>query len=1147
MTAQQPPRSSGKNPNLAAKSSSDAKATSSTCPLMKNKVQLLPLRYGLVEHLDPASEVAVPYKLKSRPLGIRLLRDGWLYVIDNSTGYLHEYRVEKGVVTKFLWKGKEAAQDKRQGSLTDDRLVFPRGSTLHVGFSEVQWTAFKCSQMLKSRAERDLFMQVIDLTKTDCEKGGTHLLTEKQAAKWIAELAEHPASAKAPAGAHPEESQGYCWEHQPLYRKTQLGEVKKALQPKYEHDHLYLVLKDSIGVMRDLAEEQDKVVGWIESWVAKERNDLKYVIGSYIETLMVVSDSTAHKAGASSKLFEKTTPAQRQKIYDYINARNRLKGMKGSNPAQAHYPGRGFDPRTQAARADVAIKKKEMEAALGDDLYDELEDDIEAIEDHSHAALEGKGLGARGIHDLVRHKEMNQYLAAERIHLKRWNARLDRITADRVGLFTQTEYHRSAWYFDTNVPDQLMAALVTEQNCVRDMCRTEDSLKAVGEYFHKYPYYILPAFASRLDLAFFISKSGDLTKWLDDIRNLKGGLADAKARLQEVEGLMGSHWSKSLTFSPAALSASQAVNAAYSPAIALRLQDWHATLQTKLNSPDLKAHLDKLEAYSNRAQRLGNLATLKQEGADLQVATEQDVTLFMSRLATLVRLLDSEDQLTVARDRAKADSKRRSLSEAQRQAAKVQKQQLNQQLAALRQQRATLVSQIQDCVITTSTAQAGFIGVKLKIDPVQQNLLNEEIRRLRLGVRGTYGETGAYSAVAKSSALPLLALTLQTWNLRDALKAWQSVSSNPSVKDFVVFGGAIFAPVSSALSVYQNAHIALVDKAFKSLVTSSGGKGGMQFAVKLGKLGLGLGAVIAPLALLGSVGTSWNNWNKWLDAMRTGTTSEQAGALMAFVGDTSSTALNAAITGKAFAEFGGLIMEASRAAPGQRAVALSTAWATRGARFLSFSVRLSPWGLVATALQFGGEALYNYGNLDDQQRWMLGCCWGLESKGWDWPTHAQGLAEASMRPLITDRGLVKRPQDGEESRRLLLSLPGVSLASLRQHPLRLTAEWEYQLGWPARDVGEIVRNNLRPIGDNPLTLELEVSADWSGSQSRLRLRLAVQPELAGAPLKQNDAYLYYSIPLGSTASSEPVKGESSAGPTRIAPQWIEITPEHLHA
>jgi hypothetical protein len=788
-----------------------------------------------------------------------------------------------------------------------------------------------------------------------------------------------------------------------------------------------------------------------------------------------------------------------------------------------------------------------MQAALGDDLYDELEDDIEAIEDHTHAALEGKGLGARGIHDLVRHKEMRQYLEQERAHLKRWNARLDRITADRVGLFTQTEYHRSAWYFDTKVPDQLMAALVTEQNCVRDMCRTEDSLKAVSEYFHKYLYYILSAFASRLDLDFLMSKSGDLTKWLDDASNLKGGLEDAQVRLQEVGVLLGSHWANSLNLNPNAHTVSQAVNAAYSPAIALRLQDWLAGVQGKLNSPDLKAHLDKLGTYSNRALRLSNLAALKIEGANLLLATEQDATLFRSRLTTLVQLLDSEDQLRTLRDQAKADSKRHSLTEAQRQNAKTQKQQLNQQLASVRQQRSTLVSQLQESVITTSAVQVGFVGVKLKIDPAQQSLLNEEIRRLRLGPRGAYGETGAHSAALRSSALPLLALFLQARNLGDAWRAWDSIEGDRAIKDDILIAGALAAPVASALSVYQNAHIALVDKAFKSIVASSNGKGGMQFAVKLGKLGLGLGVVISPLALLGSAGTSWGNWNKWLDAMRTGTAGEQAGALLAFAGDTGSSAVNTAITAKAFAEFGGLMMEATLAAPGQRVAMLGSAWATRGARFLSFSARLTPWGLSAAALQFGGEALYNYSNLEDQQRWLLGCCWGLETQGWDWPTHAQGLAEATLRPVITDKGLIKRPLDGEQVRCLVLSLLGVSLASLGQRPLRLTAEWDYQHGWPAQDVGPLVRNALRLLSDNPLTLALELSPDWAGPQSQLRLRLAVQPELASKPLKQGDAYLYYAIPLRPTASPGSIKGTPAAGPTRIAPQWLEISPEYLHA
>jgi len=1140
------------NPNHTDKSRSDARSPMGVCSLMKNKVQLLPLRYGLVERLDPSAELALPYKLKSRPLGMRLLRDGWLYVIDNGTGYLHEYRVEQGKVTKFLWQGNEAAQDKRLGNVAEPRLVFPRGATLHVGFSEVQWTAFKCSQVLKSRAERDLFMQVVDLGKADCEKGGAHLLTAKQAQKWLAEVAEKPAQTAQPTGAHPEEGKDYCWEHQPLYRRTQLGEIKKALAPGYEHDHFYLVLKDSIGVMRDLAEEQDKVVGWIDNWVGQQRKELKYVIGSYIETLMVANDDTARQAGASDALFKKTTPAQRGKIYAYIEARDKWLWERRRLPVAQKVNGYYtrnvvLDPRTIAAKQEMEAKKQAMIDALGEDLYDEFEDDIEKLEDQHEGALEGKGWGARGIHDLVRHEEMKKYLEDERVHLKRWTARLDRITADRLSIFTKGEFHRSAWYFDPEHPNQLMAALVTEQNCVRDLCRTEESLKAVGEYFHKYPYYILPAFAGRLDGFFLGKKSGDLIKWLDDLRNFKSGLADAQARLQEVERLMGSHWTRSFNLSPAAASASQAVNAAYIPAIALRLENWLAGLQDQLNGPALRQQLDKLASQTNRAHRLGTLVALKQEGATLSVASEQDAQLFRLNLVKLNQLLQSEDELIKARNRAQAQSKRRLLSEAQRQAAKLEKQQLNRQLGVVRQQRTALINQLQESLTPTSTLPAGFVGARLKLDPALHSVLNEEIRRLRAGTRGGYGTAGTHSAALKGSLLPLMAVGLQIWNFGDAWKAWSEVSANRTFKDNIVFIGVVTSVLSAALSVYQSTNIAMVDRALQATVASTAGKGGMLFAVKLGKLGLGLGGIIAPLALIGSVGTTWDNWSKWIDAFRTGTSGEKAGALMAMSGDLGSTAVNAAITAKAGKEGWGLLVDMAKAAPGQRKVALSAAWATRGSRFLSLSAKLSPAGLIFTALQIGGEALYNYYNLDDQQRWMLGCCWGMEEKGWDWPAHAQGLAEANLRPDIEDKGLIPRASDGESVRTLQLTLPGVSLASLQNQPLLLTAEWHAQISRPPEDVGPVISENLRIAATRPLTLALELPVDWCGSQCLLMLRLAVQPELANQPLKASDAYLYYRVPLEMAAIAKSIKGKPSIKPSGIPLKWVEVKPEHLHA
>lgn len=89
------------NPNDIDYSRQNNRTALGICPLRKPKVQLLPLRYGLVERLDPAAALSLPYQTTSRPMGIRLVRDGWLYVIDNTSGYLHEYRVENGVTN---WK-----------------------------------------------------------------------------------------------------------------------------------------------------------------------------------------------------------------------------------------------------------------------------------------------------------------------------------------------------------------------------------------------------------------------------------------------------------------------------------------------------------------------------------------------------------------------------------------------------------------------------------------------------------------------------------------------------------------------------------------------------------------------------------------------------------------------------------------------------------------------------------------------------------------------------------------------------------------------------------------------------------------------------------------------------------------------------------
>lgn len=1139
-----------KNPNQVDKAKSDAKSSVGACPLMKNKVQLLPLRYGLVERLDPSAALSLPYRLKSRPLGIRLIRDGWLYVIDNETGYLHEYRVEKGVVSKFIWKGKEAAQDQRIGSVAEPYLVFPRNSTLHVCFSEAQWTAFKCSQMIKSRDDRDLFMQRVDLASADCSKGGAHLLTDAQTEQWLAEIAEPANDTAVPAGANPQEGQDYCWEHTQLFRAAQLGGLKKSLSPVYENDHFFLVFKDSIGVMRDLAEEQDTVVNWLEEWSGQQRQEIKYVIGSYIETLMVVSENTAKQAGVSSPFFDKTTPDQREKVYDYVNARNELTWELRKNPEKAHYPGRGYTPNVLAARNNVATKRRTMIDALGEELYEELEDDIENLEDQSHATLEGQGLGARGLHDLVRHEEMKQYLAEERSHMKRWLARLDRITEDRVKLFTSQEFHLSAWYYDFDQPDQLRDALVVEQNCTRDICRTEESLVAVGEYFHTYPYYVLPAFQTQLTSAFLAKQADKLKKWLDKVRGYQKSLEDALKRQDDFDEILGVHWTKSLNLAPQAQQLSLLVNTTYIPALSSRSDKW--LQNARQQHGQMQDLLDELDNRSNRGQRLGHLLALRQQGAWLENPTDEQFQRYKSDMQSFIALLDSEDELVRQRDQAQRDSRKRTRTAAERERSKAQKQQYNQQLQALAAERNALLAQLEQGISPTSTLEGGRAGLRIRgLDTSQQQLLENEIRLMRSGQLGGYATQGTYKAAFKSAYVPSILLYVQIRNVMAAWETWHQLGTQRTLKDNLIFSGAVSGALAAGLSIYQNAHIVMINEVLKGLNTGSQTRSGALFAVRLGKLGLALGTPISGFTALGALGTTLNNWGKWNEAFRTGTAGERTGAVMAFYGDMGVTATSGLQTARGLKDLWLLRQEATgiiRQTPGMTyKAARAAAWATRGPRFMTYMARLSPWGLAFTALQIVGETVYNYHHLDSLQRWMLHCCWGVEeSPQWDLERHYQLLAEATLQPVIQDLGMVKDASTGDSWRTLRLSLPGSRLASLQNHPLHWTVELQ-QGNAPAEDAGVQLREGIRLAETEPLALDLRLPEDWLDGQSLLQLRLVYQPEMASQPLDAATGYLHYRVPLDIAIRSKPITAtHPSPAPSATRLSWTPITPEHLH-
>ncbi|RMN80653.1 hypothetical protein ALQ52_04419, partial [Pseudomonas cannabina pv. alisalensis] len=765
-----------------AKSHADARNSMSHCPLMGDKIQLLPLRSGRVERLHSRAD-SLPYSGLKRPLGLRLIRDGYLYVIDETSGYLHEYRLDNGVPTKMLWQDREVAQDVRQTSIGEHTLIFPRDTTLHVAYSELQWTAAKCMHVPGNAADLFYFMQKVNLAEADCQKGGVHLRTEQQIREQLAELAELPARQCGAPDMPVGETQDYVWEHLPLFREAHIGELKNTLNPFYELNHLYLVLDDSIGLLRDLAQEQDEVVSWLNEWRERNDNEMRYLTASYIDTLMSIGENSTRQLPPDSALLKKTTPAQRSRIYDYLNARNHWRRERKQVPEPAttstgqYSASRGNPyeepPSVRFARQDMDSKHSQMVSALGKPLHEEIDDDIETLEENSQGTLNGFGLGARGIHDLVRHEEMQAYLTHERSQLKRWTQRLDDITYDRVSLFTQGELYRSAWYFDPEHPDQLKRALAMELNCTRDLCRTEESLQKVGDYFHENPHYILPLFYGRLDLEFLRSKSASLLKWLDDMRNFSDGLADANRRIADISHIMGNHWTNSLNLDPAALPLHQAVNASYIPAIALRLERWLIEMQNRLNSPELRQHLDNFSRANNRAQRLGMLVALQQEAMTLRIADEADVQKFRDNFIRLNQLLAAEDDLVRQRNRITKLISRRTLTADQHRDLLYERQYVNNQLFQTRNTRDALRRELEKAITPTGTPANGVIGVRLNISDPQLQALNDEIEKLRAGGLRGYATQGAAAAALKGSFFPLLAMCLQIGNLGEAWEVWK--------------------------------------------------------------------------------------------------------------------------------------------------------------------------------------------------------------------------------------------------------------------------------------------------------------------------------------------------------------------------------------
>lgn len=1017
------------NPNDLNLRRTDAKVALGVCPLMKSTVQLLPLRYGLVDNpaLDPSTEIAMPYSLKSRPLGIRLLRDGWLYVIDDGNGELTEYRVYNGVVESMLFQGKEVVEDEREDPIKSPTLIFPKTSTLYVGYAEVQWSANKCRQVINDPAERNHFMQAVDLSRADCIKGAKHLLTEPMVDRWLAEhatqqleyeqdqleanasLVEHAAFSerrRLQAELPEHERRPYLWENPPRFSYYSIARLKGAIEPQYHFDTLYLVLDDTLGVLRDLANYQDQVAGWVGEWangggndgVQEGHNERDYLLACYIESLSQLSDpDVSVLAGATDD------PAIKAMFAELENMPEPDRGV--TKAAMLEYVNKGglmTPPAGSPVPADLQVLRERAEAQAigaahsGGAVYEHA---LGALEDvdrryytpthfrlspefyikkHFEALialgklhgkriteiLYGAKFGQRGVNDLIDREAMDRDLLAHRTGLARWNDLLERITADRVALTTTCGFHNNAWYLDPKLSQQEGFAFTLEYACLKDICRSDEACDQLYEFIKRHPqfsrplYYTLPyseqtglwvqyAFLNAAGMTVFNNTRG----LIEQLRSIEHG------RLPALDDLPDS---KRIVANAAQNSLAQALNRGLEKLVAE-----FAEVFKGQPMPDL----DQLFRNLPFALKSKILQAAKTEGVTFKFSTPEEKASLRYTLEEVRK--QREEMKKLKRERKQAIRNARSKGgKGHTSAQSVEAQQkinyLNWQLDLGEKRLAASISPI----VELPDEHARLFGAtpeRAGLTVIFPNEGQRQAASLMRDFRDGVKSAPALNVLGDGAAL--LLFVAQAVNLFQL--SYELNSQTRDDWDLTPIRNAAFATSAAGFAAAQgvfdtalNAQAALLSESLKSNALS-------RLQVTIGKLHVGLGFGTYVFGLIAAIVSLKGFHGQWLQAVRSGNRGAQQGAVLSMIGS-GGLALSNTYGLYNTTKAGLNVLMAAKGA------ARKAAWVASGTRLATVFFRTNLFGGMFTLLELGGTWLYNRYNTSPHDEWLQSTPWSRE-------------------------------------------------------------------------------------------------------------------------------------------------------------------------
>lgn len=1080
-----------------------------SCPLTANTVQLIPVRYALVENNQQnstASALITDHTMQSHKIGYRVIRDGWLYVLDDTDNRIYEYSLSAGIVRQRTYKGgymepasRTAYHQIYQGSAKDKALLFEKNRILYFAFSEIQWTDEKCNQA-RQKADRELFMQAVDLKGVNCSYQSQHLLTKDRAEKEIAEFVQQ--TPKLPAGYTPifeTESQPFSWEdkNNSQYKQEAIGKLTQQVLPEHNNgNYLFVAVEDYIGMMLDLANEQELVVKWMDDWANRMDqqgdNFLKYSIANYIDSTLQITETNAATKGAPSWM-EELTSEQRQTVFDYITIKIDAEYKAGFKWTLDIPEGvdiyRLSDEELQdymviaewykELERDLAVKKQAMITALTESRYNSRKGEIETLKDNQLRYLYGSLWGHRGVSKLTNLHEIQNYLKVEKPRMKYWGDRLDKISEDRYYLYT-THFHRATWYFDNAQQEQYKAALKVECACTKDLLRTDELITKLADFFDQYPQYLFPAFQTNF------SASNYLTPAIKGIIDYKGDLMDiiqgnpnAEQRMNDA---LGENYMRMFTSDDIDIrNLEKTIQVNINPAIQEGLMAKLDEMRTQQFSPEQQGtvinslqQLEKIMGELKPRQRAAFLIAIQKQGFIITTQNPSDLTAIyqhFERIGAASAAINNihRDINQLMREIKRINRMKNNYAPNWREVRDQKKAQIDakkQQIAGLNNDIISAELEIQK---NTSPLREGEVAFGFRgrgLTSQQSQLVALEQSLISKGVLRGYGISGSAAKAFNSAWLPAALFIFQWNNFYSTFKQYVNNTGDIGRAHIIASGSGT---LSSALGIVQAMYVGITNHAIAH-IKKLDDAAGIQLATRLGRFSLIVGSAAQLFGLPAALLNIYLNQSRWLDSMYYGDAATKVSAAAQLGVSYTSAGVSGIGVGHSLKQGYGLWRDLrgvnqaygavrSAALVGQAREAYTAAraavWALRGAQFTTALARLTPIGIGLTILQVVGEYAYNYFNLSEMQKWLHKGCWGRDIQGWTEQQHNQYLANILLMPWIEDHGTVQ--DNGQYWRVLRLRVPGQDMSTLPERSLGWQALWRngipYKPTFAQRTVG----------------------------------------------------------------------------------------------